>query len=205
MTVNWLFSVKMDVNGKGAKRGTELMTKIQAVFIDRDGTIGGSDIVEYPGEFQPYPGAIESIKLLKKSVEYIFSFTNQPGIARGEAALEDFQRELKAFGFDHVYLCPHEPHEKCQCRKPKIGMLRQAAEENNLNLKNCAVIGDRWTDMMAAQAAGSLKILVRTGAGDDAYQKYSNNEYFGEWGAVTLDYVADNIKDAIDWVIKNNV
>ncbi|GAA0458403.1 HAD-IIIA family hydrolase [Alkalibacillus silvisoli] len=138
----------------------------KAIFIDRDGTIGGTDKVVFPRDFQLYPFVGNSIYKLKKLGNPIFSFTNQPGISRGEATREDFERELIGFGFDKVYLCPHQHNEGCQCRKPSTGMLIQAAKENNLNLKECVVIGDRWTDMLAAQEAGCIKVLVKTGAGD---------------------------------------
>jgi histidinol-phosphate phosphatase family protein len=166
---------------------------IQAVFIDRDGTIGGADKVVYPEDFQLYPYALTSIKQLKKAGKLIFSFTNQPGISKGEDKMEDFEKELISFGFDKVYICPHQHNEECGCRKPAIGMLIQAAKENNLDLKQCVVIGDRWTDMVAADEAGCIKILVKTGAGTEAFKKYKNNEYFGRWGEVTPDFIADNL------------
>ncbi|WP_096272107.1 HAD-IIIA family hydrolase [Paucisalibacillus globulus] len=173
---------------------------MKAVFIDRDGTIGGSDQVEYPGEFELFPHVRDSIDQLKKSGLLICSFTNQPGISRGEATKEDFEVELKGFGFDSVYLCPHQHNEGCNCRKPSIGMLEQAAKENGLNLKECVVIGDRWTDMMAAQKVGCKKVLVKTGAGEASFSKYQSNEYYGEWAEVSLDYVASDFIEAADWV-----
>lgn len=112
----------------------------KAIFIDRDGTIGGTDSVVYPGEFQLFPFVGDSISILKKLGNLIFSFTNQPGISRGEVTIEDFEKELKGFGFDKVYLCPHQHNEGCQCRKPSTGMLHQAAKENNLNLKEMLVL-----------------------------------------------------------------
>jgi histidinol-phosphate phosphatase family protein len=115
---------------------------IQAIFIDRDGTIGGSDKVVYPGEFQLFPCVRSSINQLIKSGKMIISFTNQPGISRGEVKREDFEKELIDFGFDKVYLCPHQHDEGCNCRKPSTGMLLRAAKENDLNLNNCFVIGD---------------------------------------------------------------
>ncbi|MFD1019108.1 hypothetical protein [Thalassobacillus hwangdonensis] len=53
---------------------------IKAVFLDRDGTLGGSDQIEYPGEFQLYPGVRKSLDNLRKNGIKLFSFTNQPGI-----------------------------------------------------------------------------------------------------------------------------
>jgi hypothetical protein len=67
--------------------------------------------------------------------------------------MKDFEKELTSFGFDKVYICPHQHNEGCSCRKPAIGMLIQAAKENNLDLKQCVVIGDRWTDLPSDGAA----------------------------------------------------
>jgi histidinol-phosphate phosphatase family protein len=173
---------------------------IQAVFIDRDGTIGGSDRVIYPGEFELFPDVAESVQLLKKSGILICSFTNQPGISKGEASLESFERELKDFGFDRIYLCPHQHNEGCYCRKPSSAMLEKAAKDNNLDLNHCVVIGDRWTDLLAANEVGCKKILVKTGSGKETYEKYINNEFFGRWGEVKPDYVAEDFNDAVKWL-----
>ena len=139
------------------------MKYIQAVFIDRDGTIGGDDQVIYPGDFKLFPNVSEAIQQLKMAGILICSFTNQPGISKGEVTISSFEKELKNFGFDKIYLCPHNHNECCECRKPSPGMLIEAAKENHLNLRNCVVIGDRWTDLLAADEVGCKKILVKTG------------------------------------------
>ncbi|MDO3410579.1 hypothetical protein QWJ34_12475 [Saccharibacillus sp. CPCC 101409] len=97
------------------------MQSLQAVFIDRDGTIGGTDRVILPGAFTLFPYVQQSMDLLKRLKIPIFSFTNQPEISRGEAAQEDFVAELLGFGFDQVYLCPHEHGTQRGCRKPAPG------------------------------------------------------------------------------------
>src|SRR6185312_2117257 len=107
---------------------------IQAAFIDRDGTIGGSVNVIFPGDFELFPDVAESIQQLKKSGVLICSFTNQPRISIGEVSLQSFEKELKGFGYDKIYLCPHQYNEGCQCRKPSPEMLAKAAKDNNLNL-----------------------------------------------------------------------
>ncbi len=176
---------------------------IQAVFIDRDGTIGGSDKVIYPGEFELFPNVADSIQHLKDSGKLIFSFTNQPGISNGEATVEDFEKELIEFGFNKVYICPHQHNEGCNCRKPSTGMLIKAAGENSLKLAECVVIGDRWTDMVAADKAGCIKILVKTGSGTEAYNKYINSEFYDHWAKVKPDYIAEDINDAVKWLMTN--
>jgi histidinol-phosphate phosphatase family protein len=173
----------------------------QAVFIDRDGTLGGSDKVIYPGVFELFPGVKESIKLLKDNDILVYSFTNQPGIANGEATIDEFENELKSFGFDKVYICPHRHEEGCACRKPSSGMLKRAAVENQLDLNRCVVIGDRWTDLLAADEAGCLKILVKTGSGQDAYDKYINMQYFGRWGEIHPEFIACDLNEAISWLM----
>ncbi len=174
---------------------------IQAVFIDRDGTIGGGSEVEYPGDFTLFNNALLSIERLKKAGIKVLSFTNQPGIAKGIASAIDFERELLGFGFDDVYLCPHDPNHGCECRKPSPGMLREAARHHHLDLSKCVVIGDRWTDLLAAQEAGCYKILVKTGSGMDAFEKYRNSKYYGEWADVTPDAIAEDFVSAVEWII----
>jgi histidinol-phosphate phosphatase family protein len=172
---------------------------LQAVFLDRDGTIGGSDAVEYPGELKLFPYTAEVIEQLKAKGIQVFSFTNQPGVSRAEATEDDFIRELKAFGFDEIYLCPHHHKEGCQCRKPSTGMLEKAAKEHALDLSKCAVFGDRWTDIMAAKSAGCIAVLVLTGSGTAAYEQ---NHLTSN---VQPDYVAENLQTGADWLLKPSV
>ncbi|MFE8700622.1 HAD-IIIA family hydrolase [Cytobacillus sp. FJAT-54145] len=179
-----------------------MVNSIQAVFIDRDGTIGGNEEVILPGEFQIFSFTKASINQLKGAGKLVFSFTNQPVISKGEAKREDFERELVAFGFDGVYLCPHQHHEGCACRKPSAGMLEKAAREYKLDLRNCVVIGDRWTDLLAANEAGCLKVLVKTGVGTVTYERYRNDEYYGKWSEIAPDFVAENLEEAVDWVLR---
>lgn len=178
------------------------MGVIQAVFIDRDGTIGGvEDRVLYPNEMIFFPEVEESIKKLKEQRLLVLSFTNQPGISRGEADKEDFENELKKIGFDKIYLCLHEHNSGCECRKPSPGMLLQAASDNDLDLRKCVVIGDRWTDLVSAKEAGCTKILVKTGAGKKDIEKYEDGQYFGKYKEAYPDYIAANFKDAVEWIV----
>ncbi len=173
-----------------------MKNELQAVFIDRDGTMGGDTSVTYPGDFTLFPFTENAIKLLKEKGILIFAFTNQPGISEGKATENDFIQELSAFGIDKSYICPHLPEHNCKCRKPEPGMLLKAADEYGLELKNCIVIGDRWSDMLAAERVGAGKILVKTGSGIDALGKYRN-----KWVEVKPNYVAKDILDAVDWIL----
>jgi histidinol-phosphate phosphatase family protein len=174
--------------------------RIKAIFLDRDGTIGGDREIHYPGNFKLYSYTADLIDLLKKKNTKIFSFTNQPGISKGLAKISDFEEELREFGFDDVFLCPHSQEESCSCRKPSIGMLVEAAEKHNLNLHHCIVIGDRWSDMVAASKVGAIKILVLTGAGKEALEEHRHL-----WIDIDADYVAENLADAIQWVLDSGI
>lgn len=169
--------------------------KIEAVFIDRDGTIGGTDEVLYPGDFELFAYTPESLNRLKKKGIKLFGFTNQPGISIGESTEESFKNEMIDFGFDGVYICPHQHNEGCKCRKPNPGMLFNAAEENKLDLTKCIVIGDRWSDLVAGYNAGCMKVLVLTGAGQDALNKYRH-----KWSNAEVNYIAKDLEDAVNYI-----
>lgn len=76
----------------------------------------------------------------------------------------------------------------------------EAQKNYDLSLSNTIVIGDRWSDMVAAEKAGCMKILVRTGAGDS-----SLNNHADKLRNITLDYIANDLQDAIGWLYENNL
>lgn len=169
---------------------------INAVFLDRDGTIGGDCSITYPGEFKLFPFAEEAINLLKSLNIKIFAFTNQPGISKGESTVYEFEKELLGFGFKKAYICPHSPEEKCSCRKPSHELLIKASKDYNIDLAKSAVIGDRWSDMVAGNNAGAKKILVMTGAGNEALEIHRD-----KWADIEPDYVAENVLEAVLWLL----
>ena len=153
-----------------------------AVFLDRDGTI-----VDERGYLTPaarlsvYPWSIDAIRLLKRAGFAVVVVTNQGGIARGLLTcdfVEQTHRKLAdqfAAGgavVDAWYYCPHHTSAvverfsaPCECRKPKIGMMTEAARTLGLDLGQSWVVGDQWGDIRMAHAAGAASILVRTGHG----------------------------------------
>ncbi|MGA4721265.1 HAD-IIIA family hydrolase [Fictibacillus nanhaiensis] len=169
----------------------------QAAFFDRDGTIGGSDEIEYPGDFKLFHYTEDVIQIFKSRNIPVYSFTNQPGISRGAATETDFINELSAFGFDDVYLCPHHYSEGCECRKPAIGMLKKAANDHNLDLLKCVVFGDRWTDIVAAKTAGSKAILVLTGSGKASWNQNHKTSI------IQPDHVASTLKEGMTWLFEH--
>lgn len=172
--------------------------KIEAIFLDRDGTIGGDDTIHYPGAFELYPYTQDIINNLKKNGIRVLSFTNQPGISEGKATKQEFIEELLGFGFDEVLICPHSHIEGCNCRKPGIDMLIEGAKKYSLDLENCIVIGDRWSDMAAASKVNCVKILVTTGAGQS-----SLNEHYDKMKDINIDFIAKGLEDAVAWTVQN--
>ncbi|GIO84026.1 D,D-heptose 1,7-bisphosphate phosphatase [Paenibacillus faecis] len=170
----------------------------QAVFIDRDGTIGGTGHFIHPRDFVLYQGSQESIQRLKKAGLKVFAFTNQTRISRGEATEEEFKSQFKTYGFDDSFICPHEKHEGCNCRKPSPEMLFAAAEKYGLDLSRCVVIGDVGdADMLAAHSAGAKKVLVRMGKGER-----SLNIDRDKWKNIEPDLIANDINEAVKWILE---
>lgn len=143
----------------------------RAVFLDRDGVL--NPMVERAGhwaapltltEFRPYPWAAESVARLKAAGLLCLVATNQPEIGTGEldpAVLEAMHRRLAAeVGIDGIYVCPHVDADGCRCRKPRPGLLEQAAREWGVGLARSFMVGDRWRDVDAGRAVGCTTLLV---------------------------------------------
>ena len=172
---------------------------MQAVFIDKDGTMGGSGQSEVPREFSFFNDTKEAVRRLKDKGLYAFALTNQAVVARGMTTLEQIKSQLMTCGIDDAYICPHDEKDDCACRKPKPGMLLTAAREKGLDLNRCAVIGDSTMDIVAAHRAGAVKILVRTGSGEDAARELEASR-----SDIVPDYIADDLLDAVNWLLAGN-
>lgn len=150
----------------------------KAVFLDRDGVINRkapkADYIKKWEEFEFLPGAVKAIKNLTSEGYEIYLITNQPGIARGVMTKQDLdlihqkiQEELEKNGgkIKSIYACLHNWDEQCECRKPKPGLLFQAARENCIDLTKAVFVGDDERDMQAGEAAGCKTILVNPEVG----------------------------------------
>lgn len=176
------------------------MSRLQAVFLDRDGTIGGTGHFLHPRDFHPYPYAPLAINLLKAAGLKVFGLTNQHRISLGEATEAEFAAEMTGYGLDGAYICPHGAEEGCGCRKPAPGMLLRAAQEHGLDLSRCAVIGDVGaTDMLAAAAVGAVKVLLLTGWGIG-----SLTEHRQTWAQVEPDHIASDLLEAVQWLLQTH-
>jgi D-glycero-D-manno-heptose 1,7-bisphosphate phosphatase len=146
------------------------------VLLDRDGVINhdSDDYIKSPEEWIPIEGSLEAIALLNKNGFKVAVISNQSGIARGyysvktlKAMHDKMQRLLAEQGgnIEAIYFCPHAPTDLCDCRKPKIGLLKQFSQEKNYPLKDIFFIGDSLSDIKAAQAVAAKPLLVKTGKG----------------------------------------
>jgi len=149
---------------------------VEAVFLDRDGVINENraDHVKSWSEFRFLPGACEAIARLTRAGLRVFVITNQAIVNRGLAAQEtvdtvndEMVREIERLGgrIEAVAYCPHRPEERCECRKPRPGLLLDLAARHAVNLDEAVIIGDALTDVEAGLAAGCQAILVLTGRG----------------------------------------
>ena len=137
----------------------------RAVFLDRDGVINRAVVRDgkpYPpdsvGELEILPGVPQALAALRAAGFLNVVVTNQPDVATGKAKREDVEaihaHLLKNLPIDAVKACYHTDKEGCACRKPKPGMLLEAAAEHGIDLGSSYVVGDRWRDVAAGQAAG---------------------------------------------------
>jgi D-glycero-D-manno-heptose 1,7-bisphosphate phosphatase len=139
--------------------------------VDRDGVlvhaVQHGDWVHGPlalDEFRMFAHIGEPIRKLRDAGFLIVLATNQPAIARGQLSwqtLNEMHRRLQeAVSFDAIKVCPHTDSDRCHCRKPKPGLLLDAASELNLDLAKSYFIGDTDRDVEAAKGAGVTPILI---------------------------------------------
>jgi len=146
------------------------------VMIDRDGVINedSGEFIKSVAEWRPIAGSLEAIASLHRAGWQVAVVTNQSGVGRGlydEATLgeihEHMRSRVRAAGGElaGVYYCPHLPDAGCDCRKPKPGMFRALERELGVSVVGAPYIGDRMSDVDAAEAVGARPMLVRTGTG----------------------------------------
>lgn len=168
-------------NLERTKLAEKFLASKKVVFLDRDGVINKkapkADYIKKWEEFEFLPGAIKGLQVLGQNNYDIYIITNQPGIARGMMTEQDLEtihqkmkeeleeNEVRINGF---YVCSHGWDDKCECRKPKPGLLFQAAREHNLDLTKTIFIGDDERDIQAGVSAGCKTVLL--GPNDNLYK-----------------------------------
>ncbi len=144
---------------------------LRAVFIDRDGVLVRSDVIDGKpvavrelARFRLLPGVVGAHARLKSAGFRTVIVTNQPDIAKARISWAIMQqmnaRLTQRLAVDQIEICPHAQDEGCACRKPKSAMLIRAAEKLRVDLNQSFMIGDRLSDMQAAAGAGCHAIFV---------------------------------------------
>lgn len=153
------------------------------------------------------PGVAEAVSKINASGYLSIVVTNQPMIAKGFVSREEVEQTNKTMEtrlgeerayLDGIYFCPHHPEKgfpgevpelkiECDCRKPKIGLFRQAAKDFNIDFSRSWMIGDRESDMQAGKNAGCRTILVG--------QTIGSSEL--------ADFRFKNLTEAIDFILEN--
>ncbi len=209
-TLDRFYSVSEDIR-KGIVESRSFRNAQKAIFLDRDGTINKScGFLKSAEQFELLLQVAEAVKRINTSEYLVIVVTNQPVVARGECSLVELDQihmklemELAKEGayVDALYFCPHHPDKgylgeipelkiECNCRKPKIGMITEAAERFHIDIANSWYIGDTTTDIQTGINAGLKTVLVLTGeAGKDG--KYQ----------VQADITAENLLMAVNKIL----
>lgn len=178
--------------------------KRRLVILDRDGVINEErhDWVRRVEQWRPLPGSLQAIARLHRAGLAVAVATNQSGVGRGlmtlselEAVHDRMRREVREAGgrLAGVFFCPHTPLDRCGCRKPLPGLLAQIEAELGLAVAGEYMVGDSLRDLQAAQAAGALPALVRTGFGRGTEQQLE------EQGGVPI---FDDLCAFADWLLE---
>ncbi|NBJ02566.1 HAD-IIIA family hydrolase [Lachnospiraceae bacterium] len=201
-------------NGSVSRRNLSKPQK--AIFLDRDGTIN-----RYIGflcdidDFELIEDAACAIRLINDSGYLVIVCTNQPVIARGEVTVEQLKTihnkmetllGKEGAYLDKIYYCPHHPDKgfegeikslkfDCDCRKPKTGMLLQAANDFNIEMEHSWMIGDGERDIRAGKNAGCKTVLIRSVDGESN----SGDMDFGQ------DVTVKSLKEAVEMILGVNI
>jgi D-glycero-D-manno-heptose 1,7-bisphosphate phosphatase len=168
-----------------------------AVFLDRDGVL--NEVQERDGtpipppnveQMRLLPGVGEACRRLRELGHLLVVITNQPDIARGRQSIEEVDR-MHAFlrehlPLDEIVVCAHDDADDCPCRKPRPGMMLDAAYRLGIDLSRSFCVGDRWRDVEAARRAGVVAIYVQ--------------RHYGERDAVDPDAVVSSLAEAAEFI-----
>ncbi len=188
-----------------------LKNKQKCIFLDRDGTINEyCGIVSSKEKLRLMDGAAEAVRMINASEYLCIVITNQPVVARGEATVEELD-EIHArletlLGkegayIDDLFYCPHHPDKgfdgevkelkiDCDCRKPKIGMVKEAERRYNIDLDTSFMIGDSWRDVETGVNAGMKTCLLKCG------------EPFDDRHRIKASFEADDLLNAVKLIIE---
>ena len=168
----------------------------RAVFLDRDGVINKVAIKDGKAysprcfdEFEFVENVAGQLERIKEAGYLTVVVTNQPDIARGKMDISELHKMSdiirRNLAVDDIFVCLHDDIDNCHCRKPKPGMMFDAAKKYDIDLSNSFLVGDSWKDMEAARNAGCEGILVKASYNKD----------------VTCSRSVENLAEAIDIIM----
>jgi D-glycero-D-manno-heptose 1,7-bisphosphate phosphatase len=142
-----------------------------AIFIERDGILiadrlEGSQPMPplFLEQMEPKADAVEPLRELKAAGYLLIATTNQPGLSDGSLSRRELERMhdvlRQMFCLDDIFICPHDAEDCCPCRKPKPGLLTEAAFKWHVNMERSFVISNKWQDAEAAHNAGCTSLLI---------------------------------------------
>jgi D-glycero-D-manno-heptose 1,7-bisphosphate phosphatase len=148
---------------------------VPVLFLDRDGVLlVEKDYLSDPEAVELIPGVDVALRRARAAGFLLIGVSNQSGIGRGLFSHEDFSAVMERFDeilhfarcpLDAFYYCPHAPGDRCNCRKPALGLLVEAARDFSWDPQRSWLVGDKISDIELANAAGLRSILVCTGHG----------------------------------------
>ncbi len=202
--VVWHLLVSHPVLQKAATKWESLGTapRRRAVFLDRDGVL--NDVVVREGK--PFPperaedlripdGTAAALERLKHEDFMLVAVTNQPDVARGRQrreVVEEMASRLRSeLPLDEILTCFHDDRDQCDCRKPRPGLMFQAANKYGLNLTQSYLVGDRWRDIDAGAKAGCRTIWIDRGYSERSPDAPPNVR-------------VASLPEAVDWILTDS-
>ena len=149
---------------------------MNTIILDRDGVINvdSDEYIKSADEWKAIPGSMEAIGRLYQNGYKIIVLSNQAGLARNKFNIEalnaihsKMHNHLAQYGgvIEAIFFCPHHPDDDCDCRKPKPGLYKDVSKRLRIPMQGIPSVGDKLSDLQAAQAIGASPILVKTGYG----------------------------------------
>ena len=175
------------------------MNDNRAIFFDRDGVLIEPRVIDgkpYPPESWLKTRIYEDVSMVLEQFKaegfYLIVISNQPDVARGTQTREAVENInsglLSQLPLDDILVCYHDDSDQCDCRKPKTGMIVEAAQRYSLDLHSSFVVGDRAKDIQCGKNAGCMTVFI-------------NHDYAEEKPFPAADLTVSSLSEAVEWIL----